>query len=227
MDKQRGPGELLIETLRNAEFQDIVKESSELLLDSFLQDGPVKDIPIIGWIIGVGKTAIAVRDRFLVRKVLRFLEGLSGVGDNERQQFSAKLEEDEKLGRHVGETLIVLLDRFDDTEKAAFLSKLFRSYVAQEIGFDEFRRMASSIERAYLADLRVLLSYASGKIEDTPEVRQTKRKLYSCDFSDFYVLTAEQARESGLEYPQVYHFNRSARNFAKIILGSQYHDDRW
>jgi hypothetical protein len=62
ISKRDEPGSSLIETLRLSELSQILKEITELGLDSALQDGLVKDLPVVNWIVGVGKTAIAIRD---------------------------------------------------------------------------------------------------------------------------------------------------------------------
>jgi len=225
--KKNEPNSSLIETLRLSELPQILEEVGELGLDSALQDGLFRDIPIIKWIIGVGKTVTAVRDYFLVRKVWRFLRGLDKIAQEERKELLTRIENDEKHGRRIGETVVMYLDRYDHLDKACLLSKVFCAYGREQIDYDEFLRISSSVERAFIEDLNDLLAYLADEgIEDT-DVKRAKRNLYSSDLSDFYVITDEEFKGSGLEHPQVYHFNRRARKFAEIILGDKYHDDRW
>ncbi len=231
VQKRNEPGSSLIETLRLSELPEILKDIAELGLDSALRDGPAKDIPAVNWIVGVGKTAIAVRDYFLIKKILRFFQGLDEVTQEERSRFLDRIENDEKYGRRVGETIVMYLDRYDHLDKADFLSKVFCAYGRQQIDYDDFLRISSSIDRAFIGDLNDLLAYFAGEeVEEVKDadVKRVKRNLYTSDFSDFYVITdEEEVKRSGLEHPQVYHFSRRAMKFAKTILGSKYHDDRW
>jgi len=225
--KKNEPGSSLIETLRLSELPEILEDIAELGLDNALQDGLAKDIPIVNWIVGLGKTVIAVRDYFLIKKILRFFQGLDEVTQKERAEFLGRIEDDEKYGQRVGETIVMLLDRYDHLDKAYLMSKLFCAYGRQQIDFNEFLRISSSIDRAFIRDLNDLLAYfADEEIQDA-EVKRAKRNLYTSDFSDFYVITDEEFKRSDLEHPQVYHFNQRATKFAEIILGGKYHGDRW
>jgi hypothetical protein len=221
------PGTSLIETIRLSQLPDILEDVAELGLDSALQDGLLRDIPIINWIIGVGKTVIAVRDRFLIKKIWRFLEGLDEVTQEEREELLHRVQEDEEYRRKVGEAIVMYLDRYDHLDKAYLMSKVLCAYGRQQIDYNEFLRVSTSIERAFIRDLDDMLAYfADEEIEDS-DVRRAKRNLYTSDFSDFYVITGEEFERSGLEHPQVYHFSQRARRFAEIILEDRYHNDRW
>jgi hypothetical protein len=121
----------------------------------------------------------------------------------------------------------MLLDRYDHLDKAYLISKVFCAYGRQQIEFDDFLRISVSIERAFIKDINDLLEYFSGKEVKESDVKRAKRNLYTSDFSDFYVITDEEYKRVGLEHPQVYHFSQLAQKFAKIILGDEFHGDRW
>jgi len=225
--EKNDPNSSLIETLRSSDLSKLLEDISELGLDRALQDGIVKDIPIVSWIVGVGKTITTIRDYFLVKKILKFFQVLEEVPQEERLKFLHRIENDDKYGKRVGETIIMLLDRYDHLDKAYLMSKVFCAYGNQQIDFDKFLRISTSIEHAFITDLNDLLTYfADEEIGDT-DVKQTKRNLYSSNFSNFYVLTDEESKRAGLEHPQVYHFNPLAKEFARIILEDRFHDDRW
>jgi hypothetical protein len=209
-----------IETLRSSELSDIVKDVAELGLDSILSDGVLKDMPIVGWVVAVGKTAQTIREKFLIQKILKFFRGLSDISLNERQKFIAKIEEDRKYGNRVSEAIIIFLDRYDHAEKASILSKLFCSYARGEMDYTNFTRLATAVERAFMADLQDLLDHYSGNKSST---RRVERNLYACGLADFYVLTKEQQERGGLEHPQTYGFNQYAQQIAKAVLGEKYH----
>jgi hypothetical protein len=151
----------LIKTLGTSDLSSISEDLIEVGLDSLLQDGILKDIPIIGTIIGVGKSVISIRDKFLTRKVLDFLQGLNNISDEERRKFLKDIDGDTNYQRRVGENLVMLLDRLDDLNKPAMVVKLFRSYLRDEITYNEFLWFASVIERAFINDLVGLLERMS------------------------------------------------------------------
>jgi hypothetical protein len=192
--------------------------------NTILNDGLLKDLPVVGWVVAAGKTASTVRDYFLIRKILRFLAGLSDVPKAERDSFVVKVEEDNKFGNRVAETLIMLLDRYDHINKAALMSKLFYSYGKGEIDYSDFLRLSTAVDRAFMPDLSDLLDYFADKGNDP---KLAKRNVYMSGLSDFYVLTEDQQKRVGLEYPQIYHFNQYAQKLAKCVLGELFHGDRW
>ena len=71
-------------------------------------------------------------------------------------KFIEKLSKNKKLAQKVGETLILLLDRFEDIDKSKLLSKLFAYYIVNKISFDEFNHLARALDQCLLSDLKRL-----------------------------------------------------------------------
>ena len=61
------------ESILSEQAVSLASEYSEIALDSILQDGILKDIPVINTIIGISKASIAIRDRLLIKKLFNFL----------------------------------------------------------------------------------------------------------------------------------------------------------
>ena len=87
----------LIETLGATDLSSISEDLVEVALDSLLEDGLLKDIPVVSTIIGVSKSAISIRDKLLARKVLYFLQGLKDITDEERNKFLKDIDGNAKL----------------------------------------------------------------------------------------------------------------------------------
>ena len=219
--------ESLVKTLMKSDLMDIVKDAAEIGLDSVLRDAPFKELPIVNWIVGAGKTVVAVRDRFLLRKVKRFLERLASVPEDERSRMVDRIEQDEGYSQRIAETILLYLDRYDHLDKADLLSRLFIAYGREELERDDFIRLAASIDRAYIQDLNMMLEYFSAENPGEVNLQATKRNVSSSDLSDFYVLTEQEFESSGMEHPQVYHFNPMALKLAKIVLGDSFREGRW
>lgn len=220
----------LIATLISSELAEAVADVLEVAVDAALIEGVAKEIPIIGTIVSIGKTLGSVRDYFLMRKVLLFLKGVSETSGKERQALVRKVEGDSKYQQRVGETIMILLDRYDHLDKASLMSTVLCGCIRGKITYTEFLRISTSIDRAFIDDLNELLHYfASEEIDRELQSRRnrTTRNLYSSDLSNFYVLTEEEARRGGREHPQVYHFNQYACKLAEVVLGDRFHGDRW
>jgi len=51
------------QTLMDSNLQNVSISLAEVLADSLMEDGVAKQIPIIGTIVGLGKTAIGIKER--------------------------------------------------------------------------------------------------------------------------------------------------------------------
>jgi hypothetical protein len=111
----------LEETIAKSDLASLAPEYAELLLDGALDEGVLKDIPVLGTIAAVAKTGLAIRDRMFVRKLYLFVYALKEISPSERASMILRLEEDEKFTQRVGECLVLLLERLDHLQKPALV----------------------------------------------------------------------------------------------------------
>lgn len=219
----------LIETIGSSDLSDLSQELTEVALDSLLQEGILKDIPIIGTIVGVAKTAIHIRDKLLVRKIIDFLRELK-ITPEERARFLSDIEGDKNFQRRIGENLLMLLDRLDDLQKPAMIAKLFKAYLQDVINYQEFVSFASVIDRAFVNDLTGLLNSLTdkrGKGEDYYAERLYHLGLAEIKFDDSLYLQLGQkvrrARPNPFHKPIQFKFSENAYVLAQILLGKKIH----
>lgn len=141
------------QTLKESNLQNVSIGIAESLTDSLLEDGLLKDIPIIGTIVGLGKTSIKITDLLFLKKVIAFLSELENVSINDRKEMIDKIDSSETYRIKVGEKLLYIIDKCDDHENAQYVSKLFAGYLEREIDYPDFLRGAKVIERIYTGDL--------------------------------------------------------------------------
>jgi len=67
----------LEETLKDSDLQNVTIDLAETLTDTLIENGVLKDIPIIGSVIGLTKAAISLNDRLLIKKLIYFISELS------------------------------------------------------------------------------------------------------------------------------------------------------
>ena len=152
------------ETLRNEEFQSVTTDIAEAILDSTLTDGLLKDIPGFSSIIGIAKTVFSVRDAMFVKKLIYFLTQLKDIPSHERKEMLDEIDSSKKYKIRVGEKLLFIIEKCQDTEKAEICGKLFKAFITGELNYDEFLRVSDCIEFVYIPDL---LKFVDDRWEET------------------------------------------------------------
>lgn len=145
--------------------QDVI----ELSIDSVLDDGLLKDVPIVNTVLAVAKFGNGIRERFFLKKVISFLEQLR-KGDRTSDkfvQFKRKMEEDEKYSEAVIEHVMVILDSMKDFHSTIAFSKVFKAYVDGYLTWSEFVRMTNFIDEYLYIDIEFLrMIYNIGKYDE-------------------------------------------------------------
>lgn len=141
------------ETLKDSNLHNVAIGLTETLTDSILRDGLLKDIPIIGTIVGLGKTSIKITDLLFLKKVISFLTELQTISIEDRKEMIDKIDLSKKFRVKVGERLLYIIDKCDDHENAQYISRLFAGYINREIDYPDFLKASKVIERIYIGDL--------------------------------------------------------------------------
>jgi hypothetical protein len=150
------PDDLGISVLKSActsEAKDLALEWTEIGFDALLEEGFLKDAPILGSIVKLCALSKTIRDRLFLRKVYGFLRACPTFTEAEKRAFADEHLRDPKRSRRLGDAIVLLIDRLDDLEKPAMLAKMFAALVRKHIDYASFRRLAAGIERAFVDDL--------------------------------------------------------------------------
>lgn len=147
------------ETITGAGFSDIGMDIAEKMLDDTLEDGLIKDVPVIRTIYALYKAKGNISDWFLAKKILYFICQIGDVDPVKRREMIQRIDESEKHAIGVGEKLIHILNRCDDIEKAILIGKVFKAYLEERITYDMFRRCTRTIDIAYINDLKDFIMF--------------------------------------------------------------------
>jgi hypothetical protein len=132
---------------------ELLADQAEAALDLALDEGVIKEIPVVGSLVKLYKVGVGVREHLFLKKLLRFLRQLESVSDEERQEFRERVSKDPEYRNKVGEKILLLLERADEMEKPALIGKAFAAYLQNQINYEQFSKMASGIDRALMYDL--------------------------------------------------------------------------
>ena len=144
----------ITDTLKSNEFQDLVIDLSETTIDAFLEDGIIKDIPIFGLLFKSKNFISTIQDKLFAKKLFKFLKQLENTTPEQRIEQINKIEQDEKYRISVGEKLMYLIDKCEDSEKAEILGILFKNFILSNIDYDDLLRCTNSISSLSTIDLR-------------------------------------------------------------------------
>lgn len=138
--------------------EDGIKDYLELGIDSFIEDGILKDLPIVSTIVSGLKIAKNICDRNLLKRTLEFIEELNNgtVSRDKLSEYRLTIEKNSKKCEKELGRILIYLNNFVDKEKSIILSKLFKAYVAEKITWNEFCEYSEIINRMFIEDLRIL-----------------------------------------------------------------------
>lgn len=190
----------LIRSIDSSSLQDLTADIAEAGLDQLLEDGIVKDIPILGTLIRLQTSIGLVRDYIFTKKVARFLVGLAEINPSERTKFLKGVEqrnETEKLG----ETLLLLLDRLDDFTKPVLLAKIFRAYIQRGFDLSTFRRLAKVVDHLSPEAHEALRAFYAPNRQGSQIGGEYMSQLASVGLADIKFFSTEMAMVGGAFAP--------------------------
>lgn len=139
---------------------DVVCEYAELGLDALVEDGLLRDIPLVSTAVTVYRIGKSIHERHHVAKLISFLNEINkGVADEEkRKNYQKKFANNENFRNKELEYILVLIDRYISFDKPTMLAKLYLAYLDDKIIWPEFTMYAEVIDRFLLLDAGKLIS---------------------------------------------------------------------
>lgn len=173
--------------IKESNLKELVEDYSEIVIDNFLPDSLLKEIPIVSTICSFYKFGNAVSEGIFKKKLLRFLFQLSRVSAKNRTKEIDKINKSKKYENTVGETLIELLDKIDSEKKPKILGKLFKSFLSQEIDYITFLKLAHILNLCFIQDLLELKNNSKDKkIFGNHSDQLVMLGIYSTDFAELF-----------------------------------------
>lgn len=141
----------------------------EVGIDSLLDDGIFKDIPIVNLVMGIGKTAQNIHERNLLQQTLNFIKSFNekSIDEKKLKKYKEKINKNKKVAeKELGRVLIILNSNVE-TKKSELLGKIFRSYVDERIDWNKFCDLSEAISRLFISDINLIYDVWQHKINDS------------------------------------------------------------
>jgi hypothetical protein len=144
----------LEQTLKDSDLHNVTISLAEVFADSLMKDGIAKDIPIIGSVIGLGKTAIGIKESLFLKKVIYFISELKNISSAQRHEMIDEIDNSGKFRTKVGEKLLYIIDKCDDHEKSQIIARIFSAFLLGTISYAEFLRASHIVNQLIIDDLK-------------------------------------------------------------------------
>lgn len=210
MNELKNYSNALEETIKDANLHRIGTDLSELVLDRLLDDGLVKDIPIVGTIFSAGKAIVGIKDRLFLKKVIYFISELSEISQSKRKEMIERINTSGDYKLKVGEKLLFIIERCEDHEKAAIIAKMFAAFIKEQITYEEFLRAASIIDRVMQNDLLWVLENANDLY--------LWEELRDLAHSGIFYVDISNQRDSDLKLPDGYELRAHLTEIGEKML---------
>lgn len=162
----RSREDALLEGIEKEPLKEITINLLEAFLDSKLADGVIRSIPILKTIYSITRGVLSVRDYLFSKKIYKFLIEMGELNPIQRQQFFNNLPPREK--ERFAETLLMLLDKITDMDKAVILGMIWRGCINGDINYDEAQRLSHILDIVFIDDIATLRRLYSYWEEDKP-----------------------------------------------------------
>ena len=132
----------------------------ELGVDTLFKDGLLKDIPIVGSIIGAGKFVYNVADRNAIKQLVVFINEFNKctINPNKLEDHRLKIRKNPRnLEKELGRVMIIL-NRNIDAYKSIVEARFYSAYIEAEISWEIFCELCDITERMFLSDINTLKS---------------------------------------------------------------------
>ncbi len=133
-------------TLIDPNLQNLSINLAEVGIDSILNDGLLKEIPIVSTISNLLKIGANIHDRLFLEKVLSFLSQLKDVSADKRKKVIEDIDNSKKFRIKVGKKLLYIIDTCEDYEMTELVSIVFKAYIEEKITYNEFLKTASVLQ---------------------------------------------------------------------------------
>jgi len=152
----------LVESLEVKRLGELAADCAELGLDSILDDGIVKDIPILRTAVSIAKIGFNIRDRIYIKKIASFLSQIGNTTQEQREAFIEKYCGDTK---RFEEAVLLILEQTDSMEKSCLIGKIFKACILGKITYENAFRLSEMVNKALWGDLNLMFNRTDSKKE--------------------------------------------------------------
>jgi hypothetical protein len=140
------------QAIRDPSLQATAANLAELALDTVIDEGVLRDIPVLGSLLGIGRAAVSIRDHLFINKLAHMLVEIDRIPHSERVEMIDEINQSKDYSIKVGEKLLYIIDRCEDHNTTSIVGMLFAAYLEGNMDYGYFLRAATVVDRMHLDD---------------------------------------------------------------------------
>lgn len=154
MEKNKpNPNKKIESVIKDSELPSLTKDYAEIAIDGIMDEGTLKDLPIISTFIGMINFGSSLYKHFTTKKLYKFLFQLNKIPQKDRVKKIEEINNSKKYQSTVGETILELLEKIDSDYKPEIIGKLFRAVIEEKIQYDTYLRLGNIVKNIFYQDL--------------------------------------------------------------------------
>ena len=163
MKKPENPNKKLELVIKDSDLPSLSKDFAEVAVDGIMDDGVLRDLPLVGGLVGLVKFGNSINKYISAKKIYKFLFELHHISQEKRVKKIDEINGSNKYQSSVGEMIFELLERIESEGKPEIVGKLFAAVIEEKIDYRTYLKAAHIIKKIFLFDLIDLKQYYDGK----------------------------------------------------------------
>ncbi|HHQ4464522.1 MULTISPECIES: hypothetical protein [Aeromonas] len=151
----------LEDSLKKDNLSDLAVNLGEVGIDAILDNGVLRDIPILSSILAGINAIGSVRDALFTRKLVAFLSELSDIPVEQRRHMIDSIDNSNDFKVKVGEKLIYIIEKAEDHYTSKIIAIFFAEFLVGEITYNQFLKISRIIDNMFIGDFLEFVNKSS------------------------------------------------------------------
>lgn len=165
----------LIKSFKDSIFIEESKEKIEEILEiieepiDVLSENPiVKAVPVVKKVASLAKSCLAIRDRILIKNLITFIASINDdtISRDKLEKYKEKINSNPKILDRDLEKVLILIERESDQDKVKILAQLYKSYINENIDWEEFGHYSEITNNLFIIDIGELKILYENKLNN-------------------------------------------------------------
>ena len=156
MERPENPNKKLEMVIKDSDLPSLSKDFAEVAIDGIMDEGVLKDLPLVGGIIGIVKFGSSINKHISAKKIYKFLFELHDIPQEQRIKKIDEINNSRKYQSSVGEMIFELLEKIESDGKPEIIGKMFSAVIEEKIDYIDYLKCAHIVKNFFYYDLEKL-----------------------------------------------------------------------